>query len=83
MWGGMFTKAKEGVVEEDYYLAEWTPEERAQVCVHVLSVCAAHRMLQRAVRHRGVHTSNTMTRQCPARLPLLPTTTTGPAQREP
>jgi len=30
-WGGMFTKAKEGVTEEDYYLAEWTPEERSQV----------------------------------------------------
>jgi NNP family nitrate/nitrite transporter-like MFS transporter len=31
MWGGMFMKAKEGVCEEDYYLAEWTPEERAEV----------------------------------------------------
>lgn len=31
MWGGMFTKAKEGVCEEDYYLSEWTPEERAEV----------------------------------------------------
>jgi hypothetical protein len=31
MWGGMFTKAKDGVSEEDYYLAEWTPEEKAQV----------------------------------------------------
>lgn len=30
-WGGMFLKAKEGVTEEDYYLAEWTPEERSQV----------------------------------------------------
>lgn len=27
----MFTKAKEGVSEEDYYLSEWTPEERSQV----------------------------------------------------
>ena len=25
----MFAKAKEGVSEEDYYLAEYTPEERA------------------------------------------------------
>jgi hypothetical protein len=32
MWGGMFTKANGGVSEEDYHLAEWTPEERAQVC---------------------------------------------------
>jgi hypothetical protein len=32
MWGGMFTKAKEGVSKEANYLAEWTPEERAQVC---------------------------------------------------
>lgn len=31
MWGGCFAAAKEGVSEEDYYLAEWTPEERAQV----------------------------------------------------
>eukprot|EP00879_Flechtneria_rotunda_P015446 GHRR01016151.1.p1 GENE.GHRR01016151.1~~GHRR01016151.1.p1 ORF type:complete len:114 (-),score=7.94 GHRR01016151.1:1182-1523(-) len=31
MWGGMFTGPKDGVTEEDYYLAEWTPEERAQV----------------------------------------------------
>lgn len=31
MWGGAFAGAKEGVNEEDYYLAEWTPEERAQV----------------------------------------------------
>jgi len=30
MWGGMFAKAKEGVTEEDYYLAEWTPEERSE-----------------------------------------------------
>jgi len=29
MWGGMFGKAKEGVSEEDYYLAEYTAEERA------------------------------------------------------
>jgi hypothetical protein len=27
----MFAKAKEGVTEEDYYLAEWTPEERSEV----------------------------------------------------
>jgi hypothetical protein len=27
----MFMKAKEGVTEEDYYLAEWTPEERSEV----------------------------------------------------
>lgn len=30
-WGGMFTPAKEGVTEEDYYLSEWTHEERSQV----------------------------------------------------
>ncbi|WIA38039.1 hypothetical protein OEZ86_001410 [Tetradesmus obliquus] len=30
MWGGCFAAAKEGVSEEDYYLAEWTPEERAE-----------------------------------------------------
>jgi hypothetical protein len=36
MWGGMFAKAKEGVTEEDYYLAEWTPEERAQVRLQAL-----------------------------------------------
>lgn len=30
MWGGAFKGAKEGVTEEDYYLAEWTPEERSQ-----------------------------------------------------
>jgi len=30
MWGGMFAKAKDGVSEEDYYLTEYTPEERAQ-----------------------------------------------------
>ena len=30
MWGGMLCAAKEGVTEEDYYLAEFTPEERAQ-----------------------------------------------------
>jgi NNP family nitrate/nitrite transporter-like MFS transporter len=30
-WGGCFAAAKEGVSEEDYYLAEWTQEERAQV----------------------------------------------------
>lgn len=29
--GGLFTGPKAGVVEEDYYLAEYTPEERAQV----------------------------------------------------
>lgn len=29
--GGMFKGPKEGVVEEDYYLAEWTAQERAQV----------------------------------------------------
>jgi len=29
MWGGMFVGAKEGVTEEDYYLAEFTPAERA------------------------------------------------------
>lgn len=27
----MFGKAKEGVTEEDYYLSEWTAEERSQV----------------------------------------------------
>jgi len=30
MWGGMFCGPKEGVTEEDYYGAEFTPEERAQ-----------------------------------------------------
>ena len=29
MWGGFFVGPKEGVTEEDYYLAEYTPEERA------------------------------------------------------
>lgn len=29
MWGGMICPAKKGVTEEDYYLAEYTPEERA------------------------------------------------------
>jgi MFS transporter, NNP family, nitrate/nitrite transporter len=29
MWGGMFCGPKEGVVEEDYYLGEFTEEERA------------------------------------------------------
>jgi len=28
-WGGMFCAAKPGVTEEDYYLAEFTPAERA------------------------------------------------------
>ena len=30
MWGGMFCPPREGVVEEDYYLGEFTEEERAQ-----------------------------------------------------
>jgi len=29
MWGGMFCAAKSGVTEEDYYLAEYSAEERA------------------------------------------------------
>ena len=29
MWGGMCYKPKPGVTEEDYYLAEFTAEERA------------------------------------------------------
>ena len=29
MWGGMFCPPREGVVEEDYYLGEFTEEERA------------------------------------------------------
>jgi len=29
-WGGMFFAAKSGVTEEDYYMSEYTPEERAQ-----------------------------------------------------
>jgi hypothetical protein len=28
-WGGMIFPAKEGVTEEDYYLAEWSAEEKA------------------------------------------------------
>jgi NNP family nitrate/nitrite transporter-like MFS transporter len=44
MWGGCFAAAKEGVSEEDYYLAEWTPEERATVgswrlCYFMLCSC--------------------------------------------
>jgi NNP family nitrate/nitrite transporter-like MFS transporter len=27
MWGGLFVGPKVGVTEEDYYLAEYTPEE--------------------------------------------------------
>jgi hypothetical protein len=58
MWGGMFAKAKEGVTEEDYYLAEWTPEERAQVRPDKLSatrpcakscccdLCLAHKLVE-------------------------------------
>lgn len=42
MWGGMFTKAREGVTEEDYYLAEWTPEERAQVRTAWLCCCSLY-----------------------------------------
>jgi NNP family nitrate/nitrite transporter-like MFS transporter len=30
MWGGMFVGPKEGISEEDYYLAEYTPEERTE-----------------------------------------------------
>jgi NNP family nitrate/nitrite transporter-like MFS transporter len=30
MWGGMFCAAKPNVTEEDYYLAEFSPEERAE-----------------------------------------------------
>ena len=29
MWGGMRAPAKDGVTEEDYYLAEWSAEEKA------------------------------------------------------
>jgi len=29
MWGGMFCAPKPGVTEEDYYLADYTEEERA------------------------------------------------------
>jgi len=29
-WGGMFCRAKPGITEEDYYVSEYTPEERAQ-----------------------------------------------------
>lgn len=30
MWGGMFAAGKPGVTEEDYYVSEYTAEERAQ-----------------------------------------------------
>jgi hypothetical protein len=30
MWGGFFSGPKPGVSEEDYYLAEYTPEEISQ-----------------------------------------------------
>jgi NNP family nitrate/nitrite transporter-like MFS transporter len=30
MWGGMLFPAKPGVSEEDYYMAEYTAEEKAQ-----------------------------------------------------
>lgn len=49
MWGGMFFPDREGVVEEDYYLSEFTEEERANGLAD-----AAMRFAQESKSQRGM-----------------------------
>jgi NNP family nitrate/nitrite transporter-like MFS transporter len=50
MWGSMFTGPRKGVTEEDYYLAEYSAEERAQG-LHSLSLKFAYE--SRSQRTKG------------------------------
>jgi MFS transporter, NNP family, nitrate/nitrite transporter len=53
MWGGLFRGAKSGVTEEDYYLSEYTAEERA-AGLHSASVKFAYESRsQRGPKHGG------------------------------
>jgi hypothetical protein len=58
MWGGMFCGPREGVVEEDYYLGEFTEEERGAGLADAAIKFAQVRRLHAAAPNR-----------CPCRLP--------------
>jgi MFS transporter, NNP family, nitrate/nitrite transporter len=53
MWGGMFCKPREGVVEEDYYLGEYTEEERAQGLADAAMKFAQESKSQRGIKYQA------------------------------
>ena len=53
MWGGMLFREREGVVEEDYYLSEFTEEERASGLAD-----AAMKFAQESKSQRGLSRTN-------------------------
>lgn len=53
MWGGMFCGPKEGVVEEDYYLGEFSEEERAAGLADAAMKFAQESKSQRGAKERA------------------------------
>ena len=53
MWGGRLFREREGVVEEDYYLSEFTEEERASGLAD-----AAMKFAQESKSQRGLSRTN-------------------------
>jgi len=52
MWGGMFCPPKEGVTESDYYLADFTEEEKAAGIAASVAKFAKEAASERAAVHR-------------------------------
>jgi NNP family nitrate/nitrite transporter-like MFS transporter len=53
MWGGMLSAPREGVVEEDYYLGEYTEEERARGLADAAMKFAQESKSQRGIKYQA------------------------------
>jgi MFS transporter, NNP family, nitrate/nitrite transporter len=58
MWGGMFCPGREDVVEEDYYLGEFTEEERAAGLADAAMKFAQESKSQRGAKYQEPDSSN-------------------------